>query len=563
MSTADADINLEIVASTYRFVSDDDAWGEVLQSWAKKLQKAEARSDRLPVDNDQVIKGHLEQIRSLLDSRSALPVRTSLEEAVSQIDAAALVMSPRGIVAAMNEEAGQRFGAVQGAVLERDWLDPISVQDFDALCASARDGQVGSRAIVRTYSDDAGRGLAEVFLLSVHSDQESYLVIRALETEWSSEVDLTLESAFGFSKAEREVARALYETRDTAEIAFAREKSPATIRTQIKSMLSKTETSSQVDLIRLLGLLNARASHARRAPNAGWMDPWSNQTFFQMKEGGRLAYTWCGAEDGKPALVVHGLNLGYILGRTIEDKLKDAGIRLYALSRPGVGGSDRMKASHLESHPRAIEWLLDHLDLGSIPAIGLGNGSAVLFKAAAQNPDRFSRLLVTGVLQNYSDNKLRSLTPFQRTAAKIVQFAPTLSETLTKATGRFVEEKGVEWFIKRVWSDVPEVQDTINNPEILPLIRNACGLSLSATTWDFNRERQIPWEIDPAVYTKIGCPVHHMRGDYDRSVDATDVEKWLKVSSNFTSETVEGAGYFLPYEKPDLFADRLIKTVLG
>ena len=54
-----APIDLQVLESSYRFVSDDSAFDDCLIAWSKKLAKAEAENSISPVDNDRFVKDHL------------------------------------------------------------------------------------------------------------------------------------------------------------------------------------------------------------------------------------------------------------------------------------------------------------------------------------------------------------------------------------------------------------------------------------------------------------------------------------------------------------------------
>ncbi len=391
-----------------------------------------------------------------------------------------------------------------------------------------------------------------------------FVAIRALETSWSERVDLILEEAFGLTKAERHVAKLLLECREVSQVTTLRGTSMHTTRTQLRTIMDKTDTSSQVDLMRLLGLLAARASHGSRGEHDKWRDPWGHQKILVRPNGRAIGYSWTGAKDGTPALLVHGAVQGYLLGPEIEQRLMRKNIRLYALVRPGFGPSaSDPNCDFIKDQVDAIDWLLNHLDLGPIPAIGLGNGSPPLLQLAATRPDAFSGLLIMGLLYPFGPAQLSRLSPVQRALANFVRRAPRAAEVFAKISDRYIRQKGVDWYLRHGWGDVPEVQATLADPDALPLIRNACELTISSSTSDFVREMQCQWKIDPACYRKVACPVHHIHGQFDRSVSKKEADHFASLSPGFSTECIEGAGYFLPYEKPALFADRLTKAILS
>ncbi|WP_187394941.1 helix-turn-helix transcriptional regulator [Pigmentiphaga aceris] len=70
-----------------------------------------------------------------------------------------------------------------------------------------------------------------------------------------------LRYVYGFTQAERRVARALAQDRSLLEIAEASGTKPSTVRSQIKSMLAKTGCRRQVELVRLLVMLTGFVGH--------------------------------------------------------------------------------------------------------------------------------------------------------------------------------------------------------------------------------------------------------------------------------------------------------------
>ncbi|MEM9279535.1 MAG: alpha/beta hydrolase [Pseudomonadota bacterium] len=558
--------DLQFINSGYRLVSDDAAFADCVLAWTKKLAKAEAEDSDPSIDDDALVSGYINGVQGLLEKLNSPKEPNPIDEAVSEIDAAAMVITPQGIVVAANVDARQRFDAVQGQKNRLKWLDPVSSSDFQAVVTSTQTltNQPSQHAIVRTSNERHSRGMAEVYALPIRNGESHYIVIRALETKWAPAVDIALKQAFNLTAAEREVARGLYETRDTAQIAGLRKTTSQTIRTQIRTILRKTDTTSQVDLIRLIGLLNARASHGLRSKHLAWRDPWGNYRILRGPNGKQIAYSWTGDEHGVPAVLIHGSIQGYLLGDAIEHRLKSEGIRLYAVIRPGFGDSDSCSETNsLEEQADAIGWLVDQLGLQGSPAIGLGNGCASLYYLAAKRPNLFSRLLVTGLVKPYSNESIARFTPTQRVTIKLLRYAPKTSVTLAKICYRYVQQKGANWYLAHGWNDVPEAKETLANPDIIPFIRNACELTLTANVRDYLQEMQTQWNLDPEIIEKVACPVSHLHGEFDRSVTVEEAAELAGKMPNFTSEEVPDAGYFLPYEKPEFFAERIVKAVLG
>lgn len=133
------------------------------------------------------------------------------------------------------------------------------------------------------------------------SNQDSYyIVIRSLELEWSSEVSTTLSQAFDLTDAEIDVARQFFENCDLAAVAALRKVSVHTVRTQMKTILSKTGATSQAELIRLFSMVASRQMLRNRGLLTEWQDPLGREEILMTNSGRKIAWTWMGAPDGTP-----------------------------------------------------------------------------------------------------------------------------------------------------------------------------------------------------------------------------------------------------------------------
>lgn len=555
--------DFDLIETGYRFISDDSAFDACVRAWTNKFSDLELQASVQGLDDDQFIKSYASSLTRIVDRLGEPTQINPLHKAVHETDAAAMVIAPNGLVIMANDHARERFNAVPGRQNDMLWLDPGSMRDFQNVKRTAS-GTLRHHAIVRTRGKNDEVGTAEVFPLSDGATAGNFIAVRAFETPWSEAMDRTLKTAFNLTAAERKIARALYEIRSTTEIAELRNTTQNTIRIQIRSIFRKTETKSQVDLVRLIALVNARVSKSNQNGPTTWKDPWQNYQILRRPDGRRLAYTWTGKDGGTPALLVHGCVQGYLLGESIERAIRDAGIQLFAVLRPGFGDSDcRDGANFADDQASAIEWILDRLGLRHIPAIGIGNGAVPLFRLAAARPDLITNLLVTGLLKPYDEVSIQALTPTQKVFSNLLLRTPQLSKVLSRVCMNFIEQKGAQWYLDKGWHDVPETRKTLSDPEILPLIIAACELTLTANRTNYPREMRTKWDMDPDLVAQVPCPIHHLHGVHDRSVRVDEAQALEKTCSNFTSECIEDAGYFLIYEKPALFADRLTKAIIG
>jgi DNA-binding NarL/FixJ family response regulator len=84
------------------------------------------------------------------------------------------------------------------------------------------------------------------------------------ERAWPERLSAFLAEVFGLTPAEVALARAIADGGTLTAVAAATRRSISTVRSQLHAVLQKTNTESQADLARLLGLL--RRSIDLKAP---------------------------------------------------------------------------------------------------------------------------------------------------------------------------------------------------------------------------------------------------------------------------------------------------------
>ena len=116
-----------------------------------------------------------------------------------------------------------------------------------------------------------------------------------------------MQEAFGLTAAEVEIVRGITLGQPVKEIAEARGRSAETVRTQLRSILAKTETHSQSELVRVvLGLMDVALIPERAVPGRyrarRLLDPAISQPA-RCADGRRLDLDRIWRSRGAPCLV--------------------------------------------------------------------------------------------------------------------------------------------------------------------------------------------------------------------------------------------------------------------
>lgn len=148
----------------------------------------------------------------------------------------------------------------------------------------------------------------------------------------------------------------------------------------------------------------------------------------------RVAWVESGPAHADPVLMLHGEPTWSFLYRKMIPIIAAAGYRVICPDLVGFGRSD--KPTRLEDHTyaRHVEWMralaFDVLDLRRVTLVGQDWGGLIGLRVAAENIDRFSRIVVANTGLPTGDISMPEIWWKFREA---IQTAPTVD------VGRFVE----------------------------------------------------------------------------------------------------------------------------
>lgn len=112
--------------------------------------------------------------------------------------------------------------------------------------------------------------------------------------------------------------------------------------------------------------------------------PPERQAILQLHDGRRLAWSEWGPVDGIPVLFCTGAGMSGWLGFGASD-LPTLGLKLIAIDRPGLGGSDAHPNKTLSSWVEDIQELLQIHAFQPVLAVGFSQGAPFAFALAKQD----------------------------------------------------------------------------------------------------------------------------------------------------------------------------------
>lgn len=525
----------EIVDRLYEVALDPIRLEDLLEVWEGHVSAHRgAHANAVVTLEDPEIEAHLRRATVFLDRFEATRADGAYRSILEDIPRSAAFLADGGPqIAAFNRPAAVAFGLKDGALLSDlpfEAEDGVLLRSQIARVASGKQERVvtlrmrstitGSPVIVRVgpiegpsegHSD--GRG----------SDKPLSLVM-STELVWPEGFETTVQEAFGLTLAEVEIVRGIALGLPVKEIAEARGRSPETVRTQLRSILAKTETHSQSELVRVvLGLMDVAQMSSDGVvvlPPGSSLAPVQFQSL-RGRDGRRLDWIEFGDPRGAPLLYMH-LDYGLIRWpASAERAARLRGIRVIAPIRAGFGKTDLhgRGVDHIEGVARDYAAVLDHLGLSQAAVLCLGSDLRFALSLSLLRPD-----LVTGILGCAAQLPLRSAAQYermdkwQRFILANARYAPKVLPFLVQAGFSLARRLGKEKFFAQVNGGSPADLATFADPEVREAMlvgsEVTLGEKLSAHQ-GFTRECISSEKDWSPLVREVKVPVVLLQGDQD------------------------------------------------
>ncbi|MGB3471864.1 MAG: hypothetical protein WBA51_13665 [Erythrobacter sp.] len=555
-----AALDIKLVSALYRAAGEPEAYDNLV---AMLEQRYQPDSPAAKGSLREAVVEQLGTINTIVSEQDMSLSHDPLERAVQEVPTAAIVIDPYGKIILTNEIGQVSFRARPGEKFDLGLIDPVYRQRFDDFIASARLRGNQRRIIVRLDAEyvpgnDTGSAtveLAEAMIVESARRDHGCIALRTLEIPWTDLIDNQLCEAFGLTEAECEIAREFYRLKDTRTVAQHRGTSLATVQTQLKSIYAKTQTSSQAQLLQVLSLLAARAALDKRSQVAAWSNPIGREASVLRRDGNDIAYSWQGAKDGQPVLVVHGHTLGHIFPPEADRIYREAGLKLYLVSRPGFGHSGlNTSVTSAEDAALTIIDFCRELGLHHVPVLTISSGLIGLSEALDEVPELVSSIMHLGYLWFNEVPLARSLPRHQRLVFKLADRAPRLLKTFSRIADRNMRRVGIDWYIDKVLGDRAHDTAYFRSGENAGLIRAAAGHVLAQGPDIYARE--LPQPRKPAfdllrqsrLPTMLALPEHDTIHEFD------DYAKALSLNESVRLELLRDSGELYFYKSAETIA---------
>ncbi|MGH8432328.1 MAG: helix-turn-helix domain-containing protein, partial [Solimonas sp.] len=288
------------------------------------------------------------------------------------------------------------------------------------------------------------------------------------ERIWPREVSDFLARIFALTPAEIEVLRLLTMGGTVTAIARSAGRSPGTVRSQLHSILEKTGTGTQAELLRLSLLLLESvpfATGVRRMPSP----PKENQRFVRMTDGRRIEVLTFGDPGGCAVIWMQSSYGFYRLPRAAEADMRRRRLRVLVPFRAGYCGSDPPPEGR-NAFDVAVEdmrTIMAELRIASAPVVAPADDIRIALMFAQTEPRRACHVFGIGsAFPILNETRYRRLVPPARFTRACARYTPKVLPFMVRGALMMVTRYGVERYLRGILARVPADARAFAEPEV-------------------------------------------------------------------------------------------------
>ena len=361
---------------------------------------------------------------------------------------ALVLVDAKARVIETNALADEIFSSEAGLTIKSNILDSgcgSNKRLLDAIEIMSKHDSAITRGQALSITDEQTQNNIMLFLapLKQHGSQQKASVAVFISQRKSQPLALPTEFSelYGLTNKELEVTEQLVRGLSIKEISEEATVSLHTVRSQVKSVLKKTATSRQAELVSLV--YNGMGDYVNSIPviesgeRSGLLSktiPWQQDyKIFQLADGRNLAYAEYGDLNGEPVFHCHS-----VLGSRLEQSFNAAKIseqkatRLIVIDRPGYGASDPDPKTSYINWVKDLVQLADHLYIEKFSLTGYAMGGVYALACAHEIPERLKNIaLISTCMAPESSTDYENIVPLYKMNYRLAKFIPKVYSLLS------------------------------------------------------------------------------------------------------------------------------------
>ena len=380
-----------------------------------------------------------------------------------------------------------------------------------------------------------------------------YFLFTGIEYKVSEQILPALQDRFGLTEAEAQVAKQIGDGYSIAEISTLRGTTLHTVRTQIKHLLSKTESRDIADMVRKLTGLSAKFNAVTKQSERlaiTKMNADIIRTYSVILPDGRfMEYIEQGDPRGIPILQMHSVTNGVVLTNDAAQKAVLGGWRFITPSRPGYGNSDpnptKSPTENVNAACKDFKYLLDHLNINKVLILS-GWAGCFSQRFALQYPHIVKGILQTGSVPIWHRDHLKYMKPRHRIILKTSLYAPAAAPYMVRVAKALIDSGKGHLFVEEVEKDSEvDLQALRKDAHLFDTIANGHKHNLRQGTQAFIDDLKTlhtNWLEDSR---KLKLPVTVLLGSENSDQPESAFQKYQAAVPHAEIKTVANAGVYM------------------
>lgn len=397
-----------------------------------------------------------------------------LSNSLVKHDCAAIVVTSEGYIQLANQQALGDLGVSIGKTLKNCGIIFPSEQGKSAFHAIPDPNSLEPYRIIQANMTAAENFVtAAVSTIMGPKDADALFLILFIKPPDTVQATKFLSQKFQLTTSEADITTAFLDGIPLRAIAAQRKRSYATIRNQFQSVLDKSGCTSQTGLLRLSFSLLQLSDQMKNA-NTSMQTTRTRIVSLPRPKGRVVEIAICGDDGGQPILSLPSL-FGHGFTAEIEQQLKQRGVFVISVMRPGFGGtSPTPKGETLfDCTAGDVTAILNSLEIDVCAIIARASAARPFYNLLSRLPKRFSHgVIVNGLIpRNYIEGK----SVASKWTAALMSFS-ILSYPITRlilGTGNrlLMRSEGGE-FLQKMYRGSVSDRDVLSDLNVVASIHN-------------------------------------------------------------------------------------------
>ncbi len=268
-----------------------------------------------------------------------------------------------------------------------------------------------------------------------------------------------------------------------------------------------------------------------------------------LPDGRRLAYTEFGERTGYPLFHCHSHGSSRLEAASFHRDAKQAGFRIIAVDRPGIGLSDFNAKTSVAAFAEDLSFLAQQLRCARFGLLANGAGTAYALAMANMNPERVSVLL----------GMSSSFPVFTEQGSVLQRVLRSTAATALKSSILLRHWRGAlshDRYLQRLLESLSYADRRVfENPRVLELVENDVREALRQGARGVASDSALQFSSLPLNFARLQTPCHFWQGSAEGSSVRVRAERFIARLSNASLHEVINRGrYFYLRYMEDVFA---------